>query len=139
VLALACAGCGPGGTPEEEIRALVDAGERAAEARDASGLKALVADDYDDPQGRDAGDLRTLLHGYLIAHPSLRLVTKIDSIELEGSELAQLRVTVGVLSRGAESESDWDLAADVHRLDVRLARGDDGEWRAIRAGLRENR
>jgi hypothetical protein len=139
VLALACAACGPSGTPEDEIRALVDAGERAAEARDASELKALVADDYDDPQGRDADDLRTLLHGYLIAHPSLRLITKIDSIELDGTELARLRVTVGVLSRGAASESDWDLAADVHRLDVRLARGDDGEWRAIRAGPQADR
>ncbi|MEX0733475.1 MAG: hypothetical protein WD944_03655 [Steroidobacteraceae bacterium] len=131
---LAIAGCGSPGTPEDEIRALVDAAELAAEERDASALRALVADDYEDPAGRDATDIRAFLHGYLIAHQSLRLITRIDSIELEGKELARVRVTVGVLGREAESESNWDLAGDVHRLDIRLARGDDEEWRAIRAG-----
>ena len=29
--------------------------------------------------------------------------------------------------------SDWDLAADVYRLDFRLAREDGGDWRVIGA------
>jgi hypothetical protein len=130
---LALAGCGPSGTPEDEIRALVDAAELAAEERDATDLRALVADDYRDPGGRSAGDIRSVLHGYLVAHQSIRLITRIDSIELEGTELARLRVTVGMLGRDADSESNWDLAGDVYRFDLRLAREDD-EWRVIRAG-----
>jgi hypothetical protein len=131
------AACGPSGTPEDEVRALVDAAETAAEERDAGNLRALVADDYEDSAGRDAADVRNLLHAYLVAHPSLTLLTRIDSIEIEGKELARVKVTVGVLAREANEGSDWDLATDVHRLDVWLARGEDGEWRAIRAAPRE--
>jgi len=113
--------------------------EIAAEERDASELRALVADDYQDADSRDAADVRSFLQGYLIAHQSIRLITRIDSIEFEGKELARLKVTVGMLGREADSDSDWDLAADVHRLDIRLARGEDDEWRVIRAGPQEKR
>ncbi len=130
---MACAGCGPPGTPEDEIRALVDEAEVAAEARDAPELRALVADDYQDAAGRDASDVRNLLHAWLVAHPSVNLLTRIDSIELDGTEQARVRVTVGLLGREAKGKSDWDLAADLERLDIRLARDDGGEWRAISA------
>ncbi len=110
----------------------MDETEAAAEARDASALRALIADDYQDRQGRGAADARNFLHAWLIAHPSVNLLTRIDSIELEGTELARVRVTVGMLGREATGESGWDLAADVERLDIRLAR-DGGEWRVIGA------
>ena len=80
-----------------------------------------------------------LLHAYLVAHPSLSLITRIDSIELEGKELARLQVTIGVLGREANAESNWDLAAEVRRLDIRLAREDGGDWRVIRAGPQQDR
>lgn len=136
---LALAGCGSSGTPEDEIRALVDAAELAAEERDAADLRDLVADDYRDARGRTASDIRGILHGYLIAHQSIRLMTRIDSIELQGTELARLQLTVGMLGREAESDSNWDLAGDIYRFDLRLARDDGGEWRVIRAGWQANR
>ncbi len=117
----------------------MDEAETAAEERDASALRALVADDYKDPNGRDAVEVRNFLHAWLVAHPSLRLITRIDSIEIEGKELARLQVTVGVLGREADSESNWDLAAEVRRLDIRLAREGGGEWRVIRAGPQKDR
>ena len=126
------AACGSSGTPEDEIRALVDSTESAAEERDASELRGLVADDYADASGRDASDVRNLLHAWLVAHPSVNLLTRIDSIELDGTELARVRVTVGMLGREANGASDWDLAADIERLDIRLAR-DGGDWRVIGA------
>ncbi len=132
---LALAACGPSGTPEEQVRALVDEAESAAEARDASALKDFVADDYQDRQGRSADDVRALLHGWLVAHPSVNLLTRIDSITLEGTELARVEVTVGLLGREAKGASDWNLAFEVERLDVRLAR-EDGEWRVIGAARR---
>jgi hypothetical protein len=132
---LALGGCGPSGTPEDEIRALVDEAESLAEARDAPGLRGLVADDYEDSRGRDAAEVRNLLHAWLIAHPSVNLLTRVDSIELEGTELARVEVTVGMLGREAGGGSDWDLAIDVERLDLRLAR-DGGDWRVIGASRR---
>jgi hypothetical protein len=130
---LACAACGPAGTPEDEIRALVDEVEQLAEARDAGELRAMIADDYRDAGGRDASGIRNLLHAWLVAHPSVNLLTRIDSIELEGTEQARVQVTIGMLGREAKGESDWDLAADIERLDIRLAR-DGGDWRVVGAG-----
>ena len=131
------AGCADRSAPEEEIRALVDLAEAAAEDRDASALRALVADDYQDPDGRKAGDIRNFLRGYLAMHPSLNLLTRIDSIELEGTEQARVAVTVGMLGRTAGDDAGWDLAGDVYRLDLLLAREDGGDWRVIRASPRD--
>ncbi len=138
IAVLACAACGPSGTPEDELRALVNATEAAAEARDTSELRALVADDYRDASGRDASDIRNFLHAWLVAHPSVNLVTRIDSIELEGTEQARVQVTVGMLGREAKGESDWDFAVDVERLDIQLAR-DGGDWRVVGAGRQSAR
>ena len=129
-------GCGPSGTPEDEVRALVNEAETAAEERNAAALRSLVADDYRDTRGRDAAEIRNFLHAWLIAHPSVNLITRIDSIELEGTELARVKVTLGMLGREANSDSDWDLAADIERFDIRLAR-DGGEWRVIGASQQD--
>jgi len=130
------AACGPASTPEDEVRALIDQAETAAEARDAGALRALVADDYRDGDGRGADDIRRYVQGYLIAHQSIHLITRVDSIEIEGAEAAHALVTVGMLGR--ESDTTWDLAGDVYRFDLRLAR-EDGEWRVTRAGWQEER
>lgn len=95
-------------------------------------LKDLVADDYQDRQGQTAGDVRNFLHAWLVAHPSVNLLTRIDSLELEGTELARVQVTVGLLGREAKGDSDWSLALEVERLDIRLAR-EGGEWKVIGA------
>ena len=42
-----------------------------------------------------------------------------------------------MLGREADSDSNWDLAGDVYRFDLRLAREDDG-WRVIRAGWQQD-
>jgi hypothetical protein len=70
-----------------------------------------------------------------MAHPSVNLLTRIESIELEGTEQARVSVTVGMLGRSAGDAADWNLAGDIYRLDLRLARAG-GEWRLIRAGTR---
>lgn len=135
VLALiVAAGCGSSGTPEDEVRALVDQAETAAEERNASTLRGFIADDYQDGAGRSAADVRAILHGWLVAHPSVHLITRIDSIEIEGKELARARVTVGMLGR--EAGDDWALAGDVYRFDLRLVR-DDGDWRVIAASRQD--
>lgn len=111
---------------------MIEAGERAAESRDATALAALVADDYADRRGNDADGIRRYARGYLLTHQSVRLVTRIDEVELMGDELARVQVSVGMLGRDAEADSAWDLAADIRVFDLRLAL-DDGEWRVIRA------
>jgi hypothetical protein len=43
-----------------------------------------------------------------------------------------------MLGREAKGGSDWDLAADIERLDVRLAR-ESGDWRVIGASRQGER
>ncbi len=63
----------------------------------------------------------------------MHLVTRIESIKLEGKELADVAVTVGMLGREAAPDAGFDLAGDIWRLELRLAREDNGDWRVIRA------
>ena len=101
-------------------------------------MREVIADDYQDARGRNAAEIRNFLHAWLVAHPSVSLLTRIDSIELEGTELARVQVTVGMLGREAKGASDWKLAVDVERLDVRLAR-ENGDWRVIGAARQVER
>ncbi len=128
-------GCAEKGSPEDEVRAVIGAAEQAAEARDASALLDLVADDYRDPRGNGAEEIRRYVRGYLVAHQSIALLTRIDSIELPATDLARVQATVGMVGKEAEAAGAWDLAADLYEFDVTLAR-EDGEWRVTRAEWR---
>jgi ketosteroid isomerase-like protein len=133
--ASAIAACRPEQSPEEEVRAVVAAAEEAAEARDASTLLDFIAADYSDGRGNGAEELRRYVRGYLLAHQSVHLVTRVEEIELPADDLARLRATVGMLGKEAAGESAWDLAAEVYEFEVTLAR-EDGEWRVTRAEWR---
>ena len=115
------------------MRAVIERGEAAAEARDVSGLMALVAVDYQDDSGRDRSELRQYVHGYFIANQSIRLLTRVDRIEFPYRDMARVDVTLGSLGREATDDS-FDLAADVQQLSIELQL-DDGEWKVTRARL----
>lgn len=127
--------CAAGDSPEAEVRAVVDEAERAAEARDVGALLDLVAADYRDDRGNQRGELRQYVRGYFVAHQSIHLLTRVDSVELPATDLARVRATVAMLGRQAESESAWDLAAEVYDFDITLAR-EEGDWRVTRAEWR---
>jgi hypothetical protein len=129
-------GCGEPNSPEAQVRAVVTEAREAAEARDASRLFDLIDPGYRDPRGYGAEELKHYLRGWLIAHQSVRLLTRVNSIEFPTEDLARLSVTVGMVGREAGGDA-WDLAADVHDLDVSLAR-EDGAWRVIRANWRRD-
>ncbi len=72
------------------------------------------------------------MHGYLIANQSIRLLTRVDSIEFPYRDMARVELTLASLGREASEDSSFDLAADVERLSIELTL-DDGEWRVTRA------
>jgi len=126
--------CGGGESPEAQVRAVIETGEAAAEARDLSALMELVSPDYQDDQGRDRGELRRYVHGYLIANQSIRLLTRIDRVEFPYRDMARVDLTLGSLGREATEDNSFDLAADVEQLSIELQL-DDGEWKVTRARL----
>jgi len=117
------AACAAKSSDEEQVRALIDGVETAAEARDASDVLEYVADDYEDSNGLDKTRLQNFLRGYFLAHPKLELVVNIESLEFPVDGLAQAVVSVATVELGAP---------DLQRLRVEFRRAD-GQWRVARA------
>ncbi len=130
--ALAVAGCGDQQTPDARVRAVIAAGEAAAEARDLSGILEHVAPAFRDAQGGGREELKQYLRGYLVTHPSVHLLTRIDSVEFPYRDLARVKLTVGTLGTGSAETAGFDLAADVHDVVLELQFEDDA-WRVVRA------
>ncbi|HEX7374972.1 MAG TPA: hypothetical protein VF277_08350 [Steroidobacteraceae bacterium] len=126
------AGCGERTTPEQQVRAVIAAGEAAAEQRSLSALMALVSPRYEDGQGGSAVELSRTLRGYLLLNQSVHLLVRVESIQFRYRDLAQVRLTVGTLGRKATAADTLAVAADVIdvQLELQLERG---EWKVTRA------
>lgn len=135
LLGVTLTGCGSADSPETQVRAVIDAAEKAAEARDVSAVMQLVSPDYRDAEGRQAAELKQYLRGYFIANQSIHLLTRIDSIEFPATGLAEVELVFAMVGRDAEAQSAWDLAADVHQLKLTLMQ-DGNDWRVTHADPR---
>ena len=121
--AMLLAACGAKTSDESQVRALIDAVETAAEARDASEVLEHVADDYADSRGLDKTQLRNLLRGYFLAHPGLELVVNIESLHFPVDGLAQAVLTVTTVELTDPNRQ---------RLKVEFRRSGSG-WQVVRA------
>lgn len=137
-LALLASACGPTPTPEARVRAVIDSGEEAAEARNLSALMALVSPAYRDERGNGPEELKQYLRGYLVMHQSVHLLTRVESVEFPYRDYAKVRLTVGTLGRETAAATAFDVAADVNEIVLELALEDD-EWRVVRAAWQSAR
>ena len=117
------AACGAKTSDEQQVRALIDEVETAAEARDASDVLEHVADDYADSRGLDKTQLQDFLRGYFLAHPKLELAVNIESLEFPVDGLAQAVISVTTVEL-----TDPDL----QRLKVEFRRSGSA-WQVARA------
>jgi hypothetical protein len=123
VVSILLAACGAKSSDEEQVRALIDSVEAAAESRDASDVLDHVADDYADSGGLDKTQLQSFLRGYFLAHPDLELVVDVESLEFPVDGLAHAVVRVATVAL---------RDPDLQRLRVEFRRVN-GEWRIARA------
>ena len=100
ILLTSLAACGARSSDEERVRELIDGVEVAAESRDASDVVAYVAPDYSDSEGFDKTRLQTFLRAYMLAHPKVELLTRIDKLEFPADGLAQAEVSVTGIELG---------------------------------------
>ncbi len=124
--------CAPQSSDEERVRALLDAAESAAEARDTGDVMALVADDYADARGFDKQQLRDFLRGYFLLHPKIELLVNVEELTLPVAGLARARVDVAMIGTRAADHALPSAAGDVETLDLEFRLQDD-EWRLTRA------
>jgi len=124
-------------TPEQQLSRLVQAAELAVENRDLSAAMAFVDEGYQDKEGRGWPQIRGLLAGYLLRHPSIHILSKIDSIELNGEREADMVVLAGLAGSTQEAETplgQW--RGRLIRLALNFQRNQSGEWRLMKAEWR---
>lgn len=114
------------GTDEDQVRAVIAAAEKAAEARDTSELMDLVADDYTDSRGFDKAQLTQYLRGYFLIHPKIEIITKLGDIEFETANRARLDVEVVMVGTQGNSAAA-SLTGDLESMKVELQRRG-SEW-----------
>ena len=61
-------------SPEDRIREMLSAGEKAVEGRSVSEVSAFLSEQYLDDAGRQRGQLQKLLAGYFLTHQSIHLL-----------------------------------------------------------------
>ena len=98
----------------------------------------LVSPAFQDDRGGNLDDLKQYLRGYFITHQSIHLLVRVDSVEFPYSDMAKASLTLGTLGREAAGVSAFDLAADVHDVELEFQL-DDGAWRVTRASWRSSR
>ncbi|MES9905334.1 MAG: hypothetical protein ABW168_21995 [Sedimenticola sp.] len=128
-LILATVGCSEKAvSPEEQVRAMLAAGEVAVESRSVTGSGAFIAENYRDESGRQRKDLLRLLAGYFLAHQKIHLLVQVNRIQLIGSNRAEVTLFVAVAGRSEISlEKLSTIRADLVRFDLELGKTD-GEW-----------
>ena len=117
------AACGTRTSDEEQVRALIDELESAAEARDASDVLEFVASDYEDAQGLDRAQLQNFLRGYFLAHPKIELLVDVEELTFPADGLAQ--ATISVTSVSLNDPDHVQLRVEFRR--------NDGAWQVKRA------
>lgn len=122
------AACGDAGSPEQQVRTVIDQMELAAENRDVGDLMEHVSEDYRGEAGLGPEEVARYLQGYFIANQSIHLLTRIEDLTFPTDGEARAQVLVGMVGRDAAATRQWDLAADLHTFKIALRREADG-WK----------
>ena len=131
--ALACSGDDV--SPEQQLRALVQSAQDAANAQDADALQALVAESYADERGFAKVDIdRTIALQLLRGRPYVLL--RVQELALQESGGAQIKVLAGMARVPVGGfEEMRRLSADVYVFELDLAQADDA-WHVTAARWR---
>lgn len=128
------AACADESSPEQQVRAVIDSMEQAAEARDVGELLDHVSDTYRDGQGQDRAEASRYARGYFVVNQSVHLLTRIERLEFPSPDEARVKLQVGMAGRGGAA-GGAGLTADLYDFDVALVR-EDGEWKVSYADWR---
>ena len=128
------AGCrGERQTPEQQVRALIQAAAVAAEQRDLGALRELLSDRYADDQGQDKRAVEGLLRLHFLRNESVHLSLRIRSVNLPQPDRAEATVLVAMAGVPIKTATELPaLRADLHRFDIDFA-FENKHWRVVRA------
>jgi len=119
-------GCSDDGSPEEQIRRLIDSAVQAAEDRSLDGLGDLMHSDFIDQRGNNRQQLAKLLRAYFFRHKNIHLFTRIDSIELLSANQAGVSLHVAMAGTViSDVNALSSLSARIYRFELQLIKQDD--------------
>ena len=128
LLAAQLSACGDPQSPEQQVRAVIDQMEMAAESRDVGDVVGLLSPGYRDAFANDREEAGQRVRGYFVLNQSIHLLTRIQDITFPSEDEARASVLVGMVGRDADAANAWQLAADLYEFDLALLR-EDGEWK----------
>jgi hypothetical protein len=121
-------------TPEDEVRALFRVAEAAAEASDSAALRAVIADDYTDEEGRDKRAIDGVIRYYILRHESIHVLTQVKSLTFPEPLKAQAVIVVATAGAPIDGAGELErMRADLHRFDVDVVREGKAGWKITRA------
>jgi hypothetical protein len=124
-------------SPEEQLRAVLEAGEREVEARELSAVMELVDPDYRDEHQRDWRQMRALLAGYFFRHPSIYVISQVERIEIHQPDRASVVLFAGLAGSAQEAASPLSgWRGNLLRLDLEFTRRDEETWLLVSAAWR---
>ncbi len=124
-------------TPEQEMRAVLEAGELEVEARDLIAVMQRIDEDYRDERQRDWRQLRALLAGYFFRHPDIFVISQVERIEIPQPDRAEVVLFAGLAGSAQEAAgpvSGW--SGRLLRFDMSFRRVDAQDWRLLSATWR---
>lgn len=127
LLASACVG--PSESPEDAIRAWVQDGHVAAEAKDRRALLDMISPSYADARGNSRDDIGNMMRFYFLRQNKVVLISRVDELEVFADSAANLVVQVGM---AGANDNLLGFSADAYRFEMELER-DGSDWLLIAA------
>ena len=104
--------------PEDQIRAIIEKIELAAEERKRSEVLEYISEQYLDDRQYTKESVGKLLQLYFIRNQSINIFTTIQSIEIHNNR-AQVQLTAAIAAKGVDLAQEANrLKADVHRFAI---------------------
>ncbi len=137
VALLAVAACAGPESPQAKLDAFLAKAVAAAEARDTSEIMGLVAEDYQDAQGRGRDEMRRYLMGMFLRYGSVHVDLETVDIPQLTDLSGQVELSLGLAGQRGDNNPLWSLGARRHllRLEV-VAEGKDAPFQLLRASWR---
>ncbi len=130
---LMLSGCSSGNSPEDRVKQFLATAEVAIEQGKLGKVREMIADDYNDENGRTKKELLNYIAYQVLRKQAIHLYTSTKSITFETAETGRVEMFVAMSGAPADSKRILlDLQADIYRFEITL-RGKDSTWEVTSA------
>jgi hypothetical protein len=118
-------------TPEDQVRQYIKNAEKLVEENEIGKIKELIADNYNDEQGKSKKDIIAYLTYQLLTQRSIHLFTSIDTIDIPTEAQAHATVFVAMTGQPIDNASSLlQIRADIYRFNFTLQKIDN-KWMLV--------